>query len=62
MPFRIDHTATGWRLYNITNKAYAKRTFKTREAAVSAGRGYIRFRERKSAVLRGNRLLPRDGG
>jgi hypothetical protein len=47
MPFRVDKTKDGYRLYNLEKKQYAKRTFKTRQAAINMKNNYMRYDARK---------------
>ena len=43
MPFRVDKVKDGYKLYNLEKKLYAKRTFKTRSAAINMRRTYMRY-------------------
>ena len=47
MPFRVDKTKSGYRLYNLEKKRYAKATFKTRASANSAKRNYMKYDKKK---------------
>jgi len=47
MPFRIDKKSTGYKLYNLEKKRYAKATFKTRAAAQKAKINYMKYDSRK---------------
>jgi hypothetical protein len=62
MPFRIDKTDKGYRLYNLEKKTYAKRTFKTRQAAVNMKKTYMNYdkTKKKKAVPKGSHRMP-DG-
>lgn len=49
MPFKITGSKTkGYRLYNLDKKTYAKRTFKTREAANNMKRTYMNYDKKKA--------------
>jgi len=49
MPFKVTgNKKDGYRLYNLEKKTYAKRTFKTREAANNMKRTYMEYDKKKS--------------
>ena len=49
MPFKITGNKNdGYRLYNLDKKTYAKRTFKTREAANNMKRTYMSYDKKKA--------------
>ena len=49
MPFKVTgNKKDGYRLYNLDKKTYAKRTFKTREAANNMKRTYMEYDKKKS--------------
>jgi hypothetical protein len=48
MPFRVDKTSQGFRLYNLEKKRYAKRTFKTRQAANNMKKTYMNYDKKKT--------------
>lgn len=49
MPFKVTGNKNdGYRLYNLDKKTYAKRTFKTREAANNMKRTYMQYDKKKS--------------
>jgi hypothetical protein len=62
MPFRVEKTDKGYRLYNLEKKTYAKRTFKTRQAAVNMKNTYMKYdkTKKKKAVPKGSHRMP-DG-
>ena len=60
MPFRVDKTDKGYRLYNLEKKTYAKRTFKTRQAAVNMKKTYMNYDKKKKPVPKGSHRMP-DG-
>jgi hypothetical protein len=60
MPFRIDKVKDGYRLYNLDKKTYAKRTFKTRKAALNMKKTYMNYDKKKKAVPKGSHRMP-DG-
>lgn len=43
MPFAIQKVGTGYKLYNLEKKKYAKRSFKTKSAAVNTRRAYMKY-------------------
>tara|TARA_R100000805_G_C3606851_1_gene107291 strand:- start:855 stop:1028 length:174 start_codon:yes stop_codon:yes gene_type:complete len=48
MPFKITgNKKDGYRLYNLDKKTYAKRTFKSREAAENMKRSYMQYDKKK---------------
>jgi hypothetical protein len=47
MPFAIQKVGTGYKLYNLEKKTYAKRTFKTRQSAVNTRRVYMNYDKKK---------------
>ena len=50
MPFTIKgNKKDGFRLYNTDKKEFAKRTFKTREAAENMRATYMKYDSRKKA-------------
>ena len=51
MPFRIDKKPTGYRLYNLDKKRYAKPTFKTRQSALNAKRNYMSYDSKLNPYL-----------
>ena len=60
MPFRVEKTDKGYRLYNLDKKTYAKRTFKTRQAAVNMKKTYMNYDKKKKPVPKGSHRMP-DG-
>jgi hypothetical protein len=46
MPFKIVAVKDGYKLYNLEKKQYAKRTFKTKAAAINMKRTYMRYDKR----------------
>ncbi len=49
MPFKVTGNKNdGYRLYNLDKKTYAKRTFKTREAANNMKQTYMSYDKKKS--------------
>ena len=49
MPFKITgNKKDGYRLYNLDKKTYAKRTFKSREAAENMKRSYMQYDKKKA--------------
>ena len=49
MPFKVTgNKKDGYRLYNLDKKTYAKRTFKTREAANNMKRSYMQYDKKKA--------------
>ena len=49
MPFKVTGNKNdGYRLYNLDKKTYAKRTFKTREAANNMKRTYMNYDKKKA--------------
>ena len=49
MPFKVTgNQKDGYRLYNLDKKTYAKRTFKTREAANNMKRSYMQYDKKKA--------------
>jgi len=60
MPFTIKgNKKDGFRLYNTDKKEFAKRTFKTREAAENMKRTYMKY-DKKKKVPKGSHRMP-DG-
>jgi len=50
MPFSVrGNKNDGYRLYNLDKKSFAKRTFKTREAAENMKKTYMKYDSRKKA-------------
>ena len=47
MPFAIQKVGTGYKLYNLEKKSYAKRTFKTKTAAANTRRVYMNYDKKK---------------
>ncbi len=43
MPFSIHKVKDGYKLYNLEKKRYAKRTFKTKSAAINMRRTYMKY-------------------
>ncbi len=58
MPFKIIKVKDKWKLYNIHKKVDVKKSFNSRETAISAGKAYMRYRGEKP-YLSGNKLLNR---
>ena len=60
MPFKVTgNKKDGFRLYNLDKKEFAKRTFKTREAAENMKKTYM-SRDKKKTVPKGSHRMP-DG-
>ena len=51
MPFAIQKVGTGYKLYNLEKKKYAKRTFKTRQAASNTKKVYMNYDKKKQKLL-----------
>ena len=47
MPFAIQKVGTGYKLYNLEKKTYAKRTFKTRQSAANTKKVYMNYDKKK---------------
>ena len=47
MPFKVTKVKDGYKLYNLDKKQYAKRTFKTRQAAYNMKRTYMNYDKKK---------------
>ncbi len=63
MPFTIrGNKKEGYRLFNTDKKEFAKRTFKTREAAENMKRSYMNYDRKRSSgsVPKGYHKMP-DG-
>ena len=56
MPFRIDKTTEGFKLYNLHKKEYAKSTFKSKQSAVNQGKNWMRYRKEKGKLV-GNKII-----
>ena len=56
MPFRVDEDQNFFKLFNLTKKQHAKKSFKSLEGAIGFAKNAIRFREKKSS-----RVLKRKG-
>lgn len=57
MPFLIRKTPEGkFRLYNMHKKVYAKKTFNSRETAISQGLNWMRYRGEQGYVV-GDKIL-----
>lgn len=50
MPFRVDKVKGGYKLYNLDKKRYAKRTFKTRQAAINMKKTYMNYDKVKNKI------------
>ena len=48
MPFKVTKVKDGYKLYNLEKKQYAKRTFKTRQAAINMKKTYMAYDNKKS--------------
>ena len=60
MPFSVrGNKNDGYRLYNLDKKSFAKRTFKTREAAENMKKTYMKY-DKKKKVPKGSHRMP-DG-
>ena len=60
MPFTIrGNKKDGYRLFNTDKKEFAKRTFKTREAAENMKKSYMKY-DSKKKVPKGSHRMP-DG-
>ena len=58
MPFRIDKKGDKYKLFNLTKKEYVKKDFVSREGAIGFGKNAIRYREKKKAIVKGDKVLP----
>jgi len=58
MPYLVKKQGDKYRLWNLSKKEYAKPSYNTREAAINAGRNFMRYRNEKS-VVKGNKILPK---
>tara|TARA_Y100001937_G_C7114632_1_gene329505 strand:- start:1069 stop:1275 length:207 start_codon:yes stop_codon:yes gene_type:complete len=51
MPFRVDKDKDKFKLFNLTKKQYANKSFNSMESAISFAKNAIRFRERKNSSV-----------
>ena len=58
MPFRIDKKGDKYKLFNLTKKEYVKKDFVSREGAIGFAKNAIRYREKKTAMVKGDKVLP----
>lgn len=58
MPFRIEKKGERYKLFNLTKKEYVKKDFASREGAIGFGKNAIRYREKKTAQVKGNKIMP----
>ena len=62
MPYRIDSKKTKaglvYLLWNLHKRKYVAIPYRSRASAISAGKNFIRFREKKKAHVSGNQILP----
>ena len=66
MPFRIDYFKEGhegkkfphYMLFNLTKKEYVKKHFRSKEGAIGFAKNAIRYREKKTSMVKGNKVLP----
>ena len=59
MPFRVDKKGTSrFMLFKLKEGTYAKRTFKSREAAIGAGIAWMKY-HRENPYVEGNFILAR---
>lgn len=58
MPFKVVKTKDGFKLFNLKKEEYAKPSFKSKATAISSGKNYISYREKRNSKLVGNRIIP----
>lgn len=56
MPFTVKKVGDKYKLWKPQDKTFAKPSFNTREAAINAGKNYMRYHNEKSKV-KGNKIL-----
>lgn len=56
MPFEVRKKGDKYKLWKIKEKVFAKPTYNTREAAINAGKNFMRY-HREVPVVKGNRIL-----
>ena len=56
MPFEIRKEGDKYKLYNLHKKIYVKKTFNSKETAISAGINYMKYRK-EIPYVKGNRIL-----
>lgn len=59
MPFEVKRQPNGkFKLWKIKEKTYSKPTYNTREAAINAGKNFMRYRHPNDSVyVSGNKIL-----
>ena len=51
MPFQVKKQPNGkYKLWNIKKKVYAKPSYNSKEAAINAGKNFMRYRNEKPVV------------
>ena len=56
MPYRVDKVGGSYKLYNLSKKTYVNKKYKSKEAAMNAGRNFGRYRK-ENLIPKGNKLV-----
>ena len=56
MPYRIDKTKNGYKLWNLKKKSYVNKIYKTKQAAINSGKNFMRYRREEPILKNGNYL------
>jgi hypothetical protein len=51
MPFRLDKVGESFKLFNMTKKKHADKTFVSAQGAINFAKNAIRFREKKDSKV-----------
>lgn len=56
MPYRIDKTKDGYKLWNLKKKSYVNKIYKTKQTAINSGKNFMRYRREEPILKNGNYL------
>ena len=56
MSYRVDKVGDSYKLYNLSKKTYVNKKYKSKEAAMNAGRNFGRYRN-ENLKPKGNKLV-----
>lgn len=56
MPYRIDKTKDGYKLWNLKKKSYVNKIYKTKQTAINSGKNFMRYHREEPILKNGNYL------
>ena len=59
MPYQVKKIGKTYQLYNLEKKTFVNMKFRSKKAAISAGKNFMRYRN-EVPVVKGDKILPKN--